>query len=82
MLHIVFGIAAAAGILRLLKRVLPARMAARIPELPAGASSVDRRHFLFAVLTIIAALVLITVVDLGAFAASVNDVFKRLHGLD
>lgn len=80
-MHIVILIAAVAGILRLLKRVLPARMAARVPELRTGASSVDRRHIVFAALAVVAALVLTNVVDLGALAANINDVFKRLHGL-
>ena len=80
-MHIVIVIAAAAGILRLLKRVLPARMAARVPDLPAGASSVDHRHLVFAVLAVVAVLILINVVDLGALGGNVVRVFKELHGL-
>ena len=80
-MHLVILIAAVAGILRLLKRVLPARMAARVPDLPAGATRVDRRHLAFAMLALVAVLVLTNVVDLGALAGTVNGVFRELHGL-
>ena len=80
-MHLVILIAAVAGILRLLKRVLPARMAARVPDLPAGTSSVDRRHLVVAMLAVMAILVLTNVIDLGALAGNVNGVFRELHGL-
>lgn len=80
-MHLVILIAAVAGILRLLKRVLPARMAARLPDLPAGASSVDRRHLVFAMLAVVAVLALTNVVDLGALGGNVVRVFRELHGL-
>ena len=81
-MHIVIVMAVVAGILRLLKRVLPARLASRVPEIRTGASSVDHRHMVFAVLAVVSALVLINVVDLGALAGNVIRVFKELHGLN
>ena len=81
-MHLVIVIAAAAGILRLLKRVLPARMAARVPDPPAGASSVDRRHLVFAMLAVVAVLALTNAVDLGALGGNVVRVFRELHGLN
>jgi hypothetical protein len=81
MLHIVIMIAAAAGILRLLKRILPARLAARLPEVRSEGPGVDRRHLLVAVLAVVATLIVSNVVDLGALAGSVNGFFKELHGL-
>ena len=80
-MHIVIMIAAVAGLLRLLKRVLPAQMAARVPDLPAGAPSVDRRHLLVAMLAVVAVLILTNVVDPGALADNVTRVFRELHGL-
>lgn len=80
-MHLVILIAALAGILRLLKRVLPARIAARLPDPPAGASSVDHRHLVFAMLAVVAVLALTNVIDLGALGGNVVRVFKELHGL-
>jgi hypothetical protein len=81
-MHIVILVAAVAGILGLLRRILPARMAARIPVIPTEASSVHHPRIVLAVLAIVVTLVWITVLDLGAVAANVIDVFKRLHGLN
>lgn len=80
-MHLVILIAALAGILRLLKRVLPARLAARLPDPPARASSVDHRHLVVAALGLVAILVLTGVIDLGALASNFTRAFMELHGL-
>jgi len=80
-MHLVILIAALAGILRLLKRVLPARLAARLPDPPARAARVNRHHLVVAALGVLAVLVLTGVVDLGALAGNFTRAFMELHGL-